>query len=89
MLKRLLLSIKEKLELKQQNRVLKIFNQIEQDLQECDVRLLHDIDIKTRLINSLNKIQAKVKEIEHEIKQSEINSKNCIRKQSRSKEKHS
>lgn len=31
MLKRLLLSIKEKLELKQQNRVLKIFNQMEQD----------------------------------------------------------
>ena len=33
MLKRLLLQIKEKLELKQQNRVLKIFNQMEQDLQ--------------------------------------------------------
>lgn len=31
MLKRLLLQIKEKLELKQQNRVLKIFNQMEQD----------------------------------------------------------
>lgn len=85
MLKRLLLQIKEKLELKQQNRVLKIFNQMEQDLQECDVRLLSDIDTKTRLINSLNKIQVKVKEIEHEIKQSEINSKNCTRKQSRSK----
>lgn len=85
MLKRLLLQIKEKLELKQQNRVLKTFNQMEQDLQECDVRLLSDIDTKTRLINSLNKIQVKVKEIEHEIKQSEINSKNCTRKQSRSK----
>lgn len=34
MLKRLLLQIKEKLELKQQNRVLKIFNQMEQDLQD-------------------------------------------------------
>ena len=87
MLKRLLLQIKEKLELKQQNRVLKIFNQMEQDLQECDVKLLRDIDAKTRLINSLNTIQVKVKEIEHEIKQSEINSKNCIRKQSRSKER--
>lgn len=89
MLKRLLLQIKEKLELKQQNRVLKIFNQMEQDLQECDVKLLRDIDAKTRLINSLNKIQVKAKEKENAIKQSEINSKNCIRKQSRSKEKHS
>lgn len=62
MLKRLLLQIKEKLELKQQNRVLKIFNQMEQDLQECDVKLLRDIDAKTRLINSLNKIQVKAKE---------------------------
>lgn len=85
MLKRLLLQIKEKLELKQQNRVLKIFNQMEQDLQECDVRLLSDIDTKTRLINSLNKIQVKVKEIEHEIKQSEIDCKKCIGKQSKSK----
>lgn len=87
MLKRLLLQIKEKLELKQQNRVLKIFNQMEQDLQECDVRLLHDIDAKTRLINSLNTIQVKAKEKENAIKQSEINSKNCIRKQSRSKKR--
>lgn len=87
MLKRLLLSIKEKLELKQQNRVLKIFNQMEQDLQECDVKLLRDIDAKTRLINSLNKIQVKAKEKENAIKQSEINSKNCIRKQSRSKKR--
>ena len=87
MLKRLLLQIKEKLELKQENRVLKIFNQMEQDLQECDVRLLRDIDAKTRLINSLNKIQVKAKEKENAIKQSEINSKNCIRKQSRSKER--
>ncbi len=87
MLKRLLLQIKEKLELKQQNRVLKIFNQMEQDLQECDVKLLRDIDAKTRLINSLNKIQVKAKEKENAIKQSEINSKNCIRKQSRSKKR--
>ena len=87
MLKRLLLSIKEKLELRQENRVLRIFNQMEQDLQECDVRLLHDIDAKTRLINSLNKIQVKAKEKENAIKQSEINSKNCIRKQSRSKKR--
>lgn len=87
MLKRLLLQIKEKLELKQQNRVLNIFNQMEQDLQECDVKLLRDIDAKTRLINSLNKIQVKAKEKENAIKQSEINSKNCIRKQSRSKKR--
>ena len=87
MLKRLLLQIKEKLELKRQNRVLKIFNQMEQDLQECDVKLLRYIDAKTRLINSLNKIQVKAKEKENAIKQSEINSKNCIRKQSRSKKR--
>lgn len=87
MLKRLLLQIKEKLELKQQNRVLNIFYQMEQDLQECDVKLLRDIDAKTRLINSLNKIQVKAKEKENAIKQSEINSKNCIRKQSRSKKR--
>ena len=85
MLRRLLLSIKEKLELKQQNRVLKMFNQMEQDLQECDVRLLSDIETKTRLIGSLNKIQVKVKEIENEIKQSEIDCKKCSRKQSKSK----
>ncbi len=42
---------------------------------------------KTRLINSLNTIQAKAKEKENAIKQSEINSKNCIRKQSRSKKR--
>ena len=87
MLKRLLLQIKEKLELKQENRVLKIFNQMEQDLQECDVRLLRDIDAKTRLINSLNKIQVKAKEKENAIKQSEINSKNCTRTKSRSKKR--
>lgn len=87
MLKRLLLRIREKLELKQQNRVLKLFNQMEQDLQECDVRLLGNIETKTRLIVSLNKIQMKVKDIEHEIRQSEVSSKNCTRTKSRSKKR--
>lgn len=48
---------------------------------------VNEKDAKTRLINSLNKIQVKAKEKENAIKQSEINSKNCIRKQSRSKKR--